>query len=231
MDDEGPEISLVLPCRNEEATIGDVILQAKKTFSEKHLQIVVADNSNDSSPVIASRLGAFVLRPTRLGYGAAYRYAFRYCEGQLIGMMDADGTYDVREMPLLMEALEQGRADLVIGSRLKGSMEKGAMPWYKRRIGNPLLTRILDILFGLKISDAHCGMRALRREALDSLDLRCEGMEFASEMLVQAARKGLRIEEVPITYRRRVGTPSKLSSVRDGWRHLRYLVEARLGIC
>jgi len=224
------DISLVLPCRNEEPTIGEVIKEAKETFSGRMLQIVVPDNSTDRSPIIASRLGALVVRPPRLGYGAAYRYAFRYCKGSLIGMMDPDGTYDVREMPLLLRPLEEGRADLVMGSRLRGAIDTGAMPWYKRRLGNPLLTQFLDVLFGLQVSDAHCGMRALTKEALACMNLKCDGMEFASEMLVEAARRRLRIEEVPISYRRRRGAPSKLSSIGDGWRHLRYMAMARLGM-
>ena len=142
-----------------------------------------------------------------------------------------DGTYDLGELSTLLKPLLDGTADFVMGSRLKGDMEKGAMPASKRYFGNPLLTWILNVLFRTGISDAHCGMRALGRVALESMDLKTTGMEFASEMLVEAKRKGLRIAEVPISYHPREGTPSKLSSLGDGWRHISYMVRARLGFC
>jgi hypothetical protein len=134
------------------------------------------------------------------------------------------------ELPMLLAPMEEGRADLVMGSRLKGKMEPGAMPALKRHLGNPLLTWLLNALFGVGVTDAHCGMRALTADSLRRIDLQTTGMEFASEMLVEARRAGLRIAEVPVSYRRRRGAPSKLSSLRDGWRHVRYMIRARLGI-
>jgi len=229
MSEDGPKISFVLPCKNEEPTIGDAISSIKRTFPDRDIEIVVADSSTDRTPEIAEGMGARVVSPPRLGYGAAYRHGFEHCRGKLIGMADPDGTYDLTEFPKLLSPLEDGSADLVMGSRLRGEMEEGAMSWVKRHIGNPFLTWLLNALFGVGVSDAHCGMRASTATALAGMDLHTDGMEFASEMLVEANRKGLRIVEVPIRYRRRRGSPSKLSSIGDGWRHVRYMLGARLG--
>jgi len=229
LDQAGPEISIVLPCRNEEPTIADAIAAARKAFEGRRIEVIVPDSSTDRSPEIARGMGAIVVTPATLGYGAAYRSGFQRCTGRYIAMADPDGTYDLTELPMLLAPLEVGRADLVIGSRLRGRIEPGAMPAFKRHLGNPFLTWLLNALFGVGVTDAHCGMRALTAGALRMMDLRTTGMEFASEMLVQAKRAGLRIVEVPISYRRRKGAPSKLSSLRDGWRHVRYMVKARLG--
>jgi glycosyltransferase involved in cell wall biosynthesis len=169
-----------------------------------------------------------VVRPEKLGYGNAYLAGFSRARGRYIVIMDGDLTYDPLEIPEFIRVLESGRADLVIGTRLKGRIEEGAMPALHRYLGNPLLTGILNLLFGAGISDAHSGMRAITREALDRLHLRARGMEFASEMLIEASRKGLSIEEIPITYHRRRGT-SKLRSFTDGWRHLRFMILYRPG--
>jgi len=223
------DVSVVLPCRNEEPTIGEAIEAAREALEDKKYEIIVPDNSTDRTPEIARSLGAIVVTPPTLGYGAAYRFGFERCRGRLIAMADPDGTYDLRELPNLLQPLEEGAADIVMGSRLRGKIEEGAMPAFKRHFGNPFLTWLLNLLFRVGISDAHCGMRAMTGDALGRMELRTDGMEFASEMLVEAKRKGLRIAEVPISYRRRRGTPSKLSSTRDGWRHIKYMFRARLG--
>lgn len=230
MDLVAPEISIVLPCRNEEPTIADAISSATRAFPNRRVEVIVSDSSTDRSPEIARGMGAIVVTPMTLGYGAAYRFGFQHCHGSFVAMADPDGTYDLMELPMLLAPMEEGRADLVMGSRLKGEMEPGAMSAFKRHLGNPFLTWLLNMLFGVGVTDAHCGMRALTVDALRRIELRTTGMEFASEMLVEARRAGLRIAEVPISYRRRKGTPSKLSSLRDGWRHVRYMVRARLGI-
>lgn len=188
----------------------------------------MADSSGDETPEIARSLGAEVVRPEKLGYGNAYLAGFSRARGRYIVIMDGDLTYDPLEIPEFIRVLESGRADLVIGTRLKGRIEEGAMPALHRYLGNPLLTGILNLLFGAGISDAHSGMRAITREALDRLHLRAGGMEFASEMLIEASRKGLSMEEIPITYHRRRGT-SKLRSFTDGWRHLRFMILYRPG--
>ncbi len=229
MSDEEVDLSIVMPTRNEEAAIGQAIETSRRAFSGLRLEVIVSDSSTDSTPEIARSLGATVVNPPELGYGAAYIYGFRHARGRLMGMADPDGTYDLGELPALLEPLENGSADLVIGSRLKGNIEAGAMPGFKRYFGNPLLTWLLNILFDVGVTDAHCGMRAFTRDAVMAMELRSRGMEFASEMLVEAKRKGLKIKEVPISYHKRLGSPSKLKSLGDGWRHIRYMLLARVG--
>jgi hypothetical protein len=137
-------------------------------------------------------------------------------------MGDADGTYPLQELAPFVERLEAGD-DLVIGSRFKGTIHGDAMPFLNRFVGNPILTGMLNLLFGVKVSDAHCGMRAVRREALPALDLHSTGMEFASEMVFKAYRRGLTVSEIPIDYYPRVGE-SKLNRVGDAWRHVRFML-------
>lgn len=215
---------MVLPTRNEREGIGECIRTIQQVFEREGIdgEIIVADSSTDDTPSIACSLGARVVKPDRLGYGYAYRVGFASARGRYIVMGDADGTYDFSELPRLLGPLKNG-ADMVIGSRFRGTMEKGAMPWLHRRIGNPILTWFLNVFFKAGVSDAHSGFRAFSREALQRMRLRSSGMEFASEMVMEAVRRGLRIEEVPITYRRRMGD-SKLSSFSDGWRHLKFML-------
>ena len=219
------EVSVVMPSLNEEGTIERCIEKVKGVFNENHIdgEIIVADNSTDKTAEIAKSLGATVITPDKRGYGNAYLAGLSYAKGDLIVIADSDGTYNLSEISRFLEPLIKGDADFVIGNRLGGNILKGAMPWHHRYIGNPILTKILNWLFRIKISDAHCGFRAFTREAYEKMDLRTSGMEFASEMVVEAARKNLRIKEVPITYYPRI-TPSKLHSFNDGWRHLRFMM-------
>jgi glycosyltransferase involved in cell wall biosynthesis len=185
-------------------------------------EIVVADNnSEDDSAQLAERAGARVVVERRRGYGSAYLAGFEAARGQYIVMADADLTYDFNEIPRFVAALEDG-AEMVIGDRMD-NIQPGAMPWLHRYVGNPILTGLLNLFFSTGIKDAHCGMRALRRDVLPRLDLRTTGMEFASEMVIRASKERLRIAEFPIEYHPR-GGESKLSSFRDGWRHLRFLL-------
>jgi glycosyltransferase involved in cell wall biosynthesis len=225
MDDDSVEVSVVIPSLNEERTIGICIEKVKKVFREHDIkgEIIVADNSSDRTPEIARSLGAKVVTPDKRGYGYAYLYGFRYARGKYIVIGDADNTYDFLEIPKLLEPLKKGEADLVIGSRFKGKILKGAMPWLHRYIGNPILTWFLNFFFKAGVSDAHSGFRAFTREALEKMNLRCHGMEFASEMIIRAVWAGLRIKEVPITYYPRQAE-SKLHSFRDGWRHLKFML-------
>lgn len=220
-----PLVSVIIPCMNEEKTIGFVIEKALSTLENEGVEgeIIVSDNSTDNSRELAKKLGARIVIPQKNGYGRAYHEGVRNARGAYFIFADADGTYDLREMPGLLKPLQSGEADFVIGTRLKGKIMKNSMPWLHRYIGNPVLTGILNRLFKTKISDAHCGMRAITRDAYEKLDLKSEGMEFASEMIIEAARKKLRITEVPITYYPRQ-TPSKLHSWGDGWRHLRFMM-------
>lgn len=218
------EVSVVMPALNEELTIGGCLAGLQDAFTSNNIkgEIIVPDSSTDRTADIAARLGAKIVHPVNLGYGAAYLEGFRYVNSDIIVMMDADGTYDPSELLRLIEPLTKG-TDLVIGSRFKGNISAGAMTPLHRYIGNPLLTWILNFVFHTNFSDAHSGFRAIRREALKKLNLKSSGMEFASEMLIKASMKGLTIGEVPVRYFPRK-SPSHLHSFADGWRHLRFIV-------
>ncbi len=157
--------------------------------------MIVADNgSDDGSPELARAAGALVVHEPRRGYGSAYLAGFAAAQGEYIVMADADLTYDFADIPRFVERLDAG-AELVMGNRMKG-IQPGAMPWLHRYIGNPVLTGMLNLFFRTGVRDAHCGMRAVRREALPRLDLRTTGMEFASEMVIRAGKERLEIDEI-----------------------------------
>jgi hypothetical protein len=220
-----PEVSVVMPCLNEEATIAACIRRAQAGIARlgRPGEVVVADNgSSDNSASISRASGARVVHVRDRGYGSAYRGGFAAARGRVIVMGDSDDTYDFSKLDELVRPLDAG-ADLVLGSRLRGEISPGAMPWMHRYIGNPLLSATLNLFYGTRISDTHSGFRAFRRDAYERLGLRTTGMEFASEMLIAAARAGWRIGEVPIAYHARAGE-SKLRTFRDGWRHLRLLL-------
>jgi glycosyltransferase involved in cell wall biosynthesis len=217
-------LSVVIPCLNEaeniELCVGSALSAMKRAGIRG--EVIVADNgSEDGSPQLAEIAGAHVVHELRRGYGSAYIAGFAAARGTYIVMADADLTYDFEEIPRFVAELEDG-ADMVVGDRMK-NIHPGAMPWHHRYIGNPLLSRLLNLLFHTGVRDAHCGMRAFRRDRLELLALRTTGMEFASEMIVRAAKEKLDIREIPIEYHPR-GGESKLSSFRDGWRHLRFLL-------
>jgi glycosyltransferase involved in cell wall biosynthesis len=228
MSGEGDlEVSFVMPCLDESETLEGCIEAAKRCISEHGLQaeIIIADNgSTDGSQEIARRCGARVVSVVERGYGAALMGGFDAARGRYVVMGDADQSYDFGEAFGMIERLRAG-AELVMGSRFLGSIEKGAMPWSHRWIGNPILSRIGRVLFRSKISDFHCGLRALTRESYERLGLRTTGMEFASELVVKASASGLRIEEVPITlHPDGRSRPPHLRTWRDGWRHLRFML-------
>ena len=217
-------VSVVIPCLNEAETIEECVTRALGAMEEAGLrgEVVVADNdSDDDSPALAEAAGARVVHEVRRGYGSAYLAGFSAARGRYIVMADADLTYDFNDIPRFVGELSEG-ADLVMGDRMD-NIHPGAMPWLHRYVGNPVLTGVLNAFFRTGVKDAHCGMRALRRESLPALDLRTTGMEFASEMVIRASKAGLRIAQLPIEYHPR-GGESKLSSFRDGWRHLRFLL-------
>jgi glycosyltransferase involved in cell wall biosynthesis len=219
-----PLVSVVIPCLNEEENVERCVRDATAALAAGGLpgEVIVVDNdSDDRSAELAAAAGATVVVEHRRGYGSAYLAGFAAARGTYIVMADADLTYDFAEIPNFVHELEQG-AQLVMGNRM-GNIKPGAMPWLHRYVGNPLLTGLLNLFFRTGVSDAHCGMRALRRDVLDTLDLRTTGMEFASEMVIRAAKQHLAIAEVDIDYHPR-GGESKLSSFRDGWRHLRFLL-------
>ena len=219
MSAAAPEISVVIPCLNEEEAVGKVVDQALEGIrrSGRTGEVIVVDNaSTDRSAEVAAEHGATVVREERPGYGSAYLAGLAVAHGDFIVMGDADETYPMQDLAPFVERLAEGD-DLVMGSRFEGTIHGEAMPWLNRHVGNPILTGLLNILFGVKISDAHCGMRAVRRDALPTLDLHSTGMEFASEMVFKAFRRKLRVSEIPIDYYPRVGE-SKLNRFGDAWR-------------
>jgi glycosyltransferase involved in cell wall biosynthesis len=222
---ESPEISVVIPCLNEEDAVGAVVDQAWQGIrrSGRSGEVIVVDNaSSDRSADVAAEHGALVVREERPGYGSAYLAGLAVAQGEYIVMGDADETYPLRELAPFVERLATGD-DLVVGSRFEGTIHGEAMPWLNRHVGNPILTGLLNLLFGVKVSDAHCGMRAVRREALPRLDLHSTGMEFASEMVFKAYRRNLAVSELPIDYYPRVGE-SKLNRFGDAWRHVKFML-------
>jgi len=218
------EVSVVMPCLNEAESIGRCVEKAKKALKKSGLkgEVVVADNgSEDESAAIAEAGGARVVREARRGYGSAYMRGIEAARGRYIVMGDADDTYDFGELERFIEPLREGY-DFVIGNRFHGKMARGAMPTLHRYVGNPILSAVLRGMFKTSIGDAHCGMRSFTREAYEKMALQTTGMEFASEMVIHAARAKLKVCEIPIPYGRRAGE-SKLRTFRDGWRHLRFM--------
>ena len=218
------QLSIVIPCLNEADTIAECVHRARHALTSNEIvgEVIVIDNgSDDGSGRLAAAAGAHVVHEPERGYGSAYMAGLAVARGEYILMADADLTYDFNEAPHFLAELEAG-ADMVIGNRMK-NIQPGAMPWHHRYIGNPLLSGFLNVLFDTGVGDAHCGMRAIRRDVLPQLDLRTTGMEFASEMVIRAAKEKLTITQFPVEYHPRRGE-SKLSSFRDGWRHLRFLL-------
>ncbi len=222
-----PELSVVLPCLNEENSVAGCIEQILRTFAEQKIagEIIVADNgSTDKSPEIARNAGATVISVKDRGYGSALRGGIAAARGKYIIMGDADGTYDFTQIPAFLQKLRSG-CDLVMGNRFKGGIQPGAMRPLHRYFGNPLLTGIGRLFFETPFHDFHCGLRGFTKAAYDRMALRTTGMEFASEMVVKASLFKLRMCEIPTTLSpdRRPGR-SHMRSWHDGWRHLRFLL-------
>ena len=216
-------MSVVIPCLNEAETIAECVRRSFAALEEHGLsgEVIVVDNaSGDGSGALAGAAGATVVLEPERGYGNAYLAGFAAARGDYIVMIDADLTYDFGEIPTFVGELDRG-AQFVMGNRM-GGVQDGAMSPLSR-IGNPLLSGFLNVVFRTTVTDAHCGMRAIRRDVLPELRLRSSGMEFASEMVIRASRIGLRTTELPIKLHVRAGQ-SKLSPFRDGWRHLRLML-------
>ena len=224
-EEEQLELSVVLPCLNEEDAIGLCVRKALDVMHRHDIrgEVVVSDNgSTDRSVDIALVSGARVVHQPLRGYGNAYLKGFAEARGRYILMVDSDNTYDLDDIPRFLRLLLSGH-DFVNGNRFKGGIARGAMTWSHRYIGNPILSGILNVFFHTGLGDAHCGMRAFTQDAYRRMQLQTPGMEFASEMVIHAAKAGLKIAELPTRYFPREGE-SKLNTMRDGWRHLRFLL-------
>jgi len=216
-----------MPCLNEEKTLGLCIEKIQRAFDEMGIagEIVVADNgSTDRSVEIAESLGARVVRERRKGYGSALLAGISAARGRVVVMADADDSYDWAVLGDFVRKIEEGH-DLVMGNRFKGGIEPGAMPPLHRYLGNPVLSTLARVMYRIPINDFHCGMRAFTRESFDRMKVRAAGMEFATEMVVNASHAGLRIAEIPTRlYPDKRDRPPHLRSFRDGWRHLRFML-------
>lgn len=223
------EVSVVMPCLNEEETLGICIEKAQSTLKSLGIvgEVIIADNgSTDDSVAIAQNLDVHVVHQQTRGYGAAYLAGFAAAKGQYIIMGDSDNTYDFTDIERFITPLQQG-FDFVIGNRFKGEILHGAMPWANRYIGNPILSGMLRLLFRTNISDSHCGMRSFTAAAYKQMDMKTTGMEFASEMVIKAVEAKLKIQEIPITYHPRDGD-SKLNAIRDAARHIHFMLKHKV---
>jgi len=221
------EVSVIIPGLNEAGTIANCIRTAQEAIKQAAFagEVIVVDNgSTDTMAVVAREAGARVIREEKIGYGLALIKGLKEAEGKFMVFADADQSYDFSYLKAFVEAMRAG-ADFVIGSRFRGGMEKGAMSFLHRYLGTPAITSIVRLFFGVKLSDINCGMRGLTKEAYRRLGLVCEGMEFASEMIVKAAKQRLRITEIPIYFKKdKRGHRSHLNTFKDGWRHLRFIL-------
>jgi glycosyltransferase involved in cell wall biosynthesis len=220
-----PDVSIVIPCRNEAATIGTCVQDAYAALARYGYagEVVVCDNgSTDGSFEAAEMAGARIVRQSIRGYGAACLRGMEIARGRHILLADGDGTYDMAELHRFIEPLQSGY-EIVLGTRRNGEIKPGSMSATHGHLLEPVQTHLLRRFFRFRVSDVRCGMRGIRRDALDRLTLGATGMEFASELVVEAARVGLRAVEVPVTFRPRVDGGQR-RSVGDGWRVARYLL-------
>ena len=216
-----------MPCLNEAGTLPACIAMAREAIAKGgySAEIIVADNgSSDGSQPLARELGARVVDVQRKGYGSALIGGIDAAQGRFVVMGDADASYDFAAIAPLIARLREGY-DLVVGNRFLGGIEPGAMPWSHKYVGNPVLTRISRIFFHAPVGDTHCGLRAFTKDAYERMRLRATGMEFASEMVIKASLKGMRITEVPVVlHPDGRSRPPHLRTWRDGWRHLRFML-------
>jgi len=224
---EGVELSVVMPCLNERATVGTCVKKALDAMERHGIrgEVIVADNgSTDGSQQIAKDHGARVVPIETRGYGSALRGGIAAARGRFVLMGDADDSYDFTQVHMFVNKLREGY-DLVMGNRFQGGILPGAMPPLHRYLGNPVLTGIGRLFFNCPVGDFHCGLRAFRRDVIEGLGLRTQGMEFATEMVVKATAFRLRVTEIPTTLSPdgRDRAPH-LRTWRDGWRHLRFLL-------
>ncbi len=222
-----PELSIVLPCLNEERTVGTCIDKAQASLQKNRIsgEIIIADNgSTDQSVEIALARGARVVHVKEKGYGSALKGGIEAAQGKYILMADADDSYELDNLMPFLEKLREGY-DLVMGNRFKGGIAPGAMPWHHRYIGNPVLSFLGKLFFQTPANDFHCGIRGFTQTAIRQINPQTTGMEFASEIVIKASILGLKVCEVPTRlFPDGRDRPPHLRSFRDGWRHLRFLL-------
>ena len=222
----GDFVTVVLPCLNEQDSVGLVVQEALHAMATASIagEVLVVDNgSSDRSAEVALAAGAQVIHEPRKGYGRALRSGIAHAAGSIVVMADADWTYDMGKLPMLVGPISRGEADITIGSRLHGATSK-TMPILHRYVGTPALTALVRGAGGhARLPDSQSGFRCFRKQALSTLGLKSDGMEFASEMLIKGSRQNLRIVDIPTGYRERIGT-SKLNTFGDGWRHLKLIL-------
>jgi glycosyltransferase involved in cell wall biosynthesis len=222
----GVDVSIIIPCLNEARTIGQCVFEAKQASRKLPIRfeiLVVDNNSTDNSAELARKAGAKVIFEKRKGYGRAYKTGLQQAKGTYIFMADGDGTYDFSALPQFYYYAKEKNYDFVIGNRFSKKLPLTTMPALHQYVGNPVLSALLRLLFGSNVQDAHCGMRLLTKQAYERMQLTSNGMEFASEMVIKAAKYNLTTKQIPISYSARKA-PSKLRSFRDGWRHLRFML-------
>lgn len=221
------ELTILMPCLNEAETLAVCIRKAKTFLAENGIdgEVLISDNgSTDGSAKIAEQEGARVVSEPVQGYGSALIKGCEEAKGRYVIMGDCDDSYDLLSIMPFLEKLREGN-DLVIGNRFAGGIEKGAMPWSHRYIGNPFLSFVGRRRFHSKVRDFHCGLRGYDREKILSLGLKTTGMEYASEMIVRSELAGLKVTEVPTTLKKDGRSrPPHLRSMKDGWRHLKFLL-------
>jgi glycosyltransferase involved in cell wall biosynthesis len=221
------ELSVVMPCLNEERTLPVCIRKALDTMQAHGIvgEVVIVDNgSTDRSVVVAREHGARVVHQSLKGYGNALRKGFTEARGKFVIMGDCDESYDFHEIPRFVEQLRCG-ADLVMGNRIRGGIKPSAMPWLHQRLGNPGLTWFTNLLFHTNSGDVYCGMRGMRKDAIRRMNLQMPGMELAPEMVIKSTLAGLKVEEIPITlWPDGRDRKPHLRSFRDGWRGLRFML-------
>ncbi len=221
------ELSVVIPCRNEELAIEECIRRVKEVFKKNHIngEIIIVDNaSSDNSRSIAESEGAIVVEEKRIGYGYALKKGFSIAKGSYVIIGDADCSYDFLEIPRLFSELKKGY-EMVIGNRFKGNIKPGAMPFLHRYVGNPMISFLIRRLFRVNVYDTQSGFRGFSKDALKKLNLRQNDMSIASEMIIKAAKLKLKIKEVPINYYKRVGE-SKLKTLKHGWAHIKFIIKS-----
>lgn len=227
VEKESLELSVIMPCLNEKNTVGHCVDDALKFMKKNSIsgEVLVVDNgSRDASAEIAKKHGARVIFEKNKGYGRAIRTGIQHSRGRILVIGDADTTYDFMHLEKLYQPLAEGKCDMVVGNRYAGGIKKGAMP-FSHKLGVKFLSFCGRKKFRVKVYDFHCGLRAVTRQAAKKLTLKTTGMEFATEMIAEASRKKLRIMQTPVALNRcKYKRKSKLRTVRDGWRHLMYII-------